>query len=163
METPCTKSGKCGHIVWQRARYGQISYPAFIPFNPRTPAQVAVRENFGAVSARWRTLTQDQRDAWIAVAGTRKSKPRLRQSGPLTGFNLFVKTNVALANRGMAQIDLPLECPRFPQEALPSPFHRGKFGQPPVGPILFLQANQIIDGWYQAPSEFAALVPAPAC
>ena len=62
MKMPYTKSGKSGDTVWQRARYGQICYPAFIPFNPCTPAQVAVRGNFRAVSARWRTLTQEQRD-----------------------------------------------------------------------------------------------------
>src|ERR1039457_315629 len=55
------KSGKCGNTVWQRNRYCQYSYAAFVPFNPRTPAQVTVRGTFGAVSARWRALTQDQR------------------------------------------------------------------------------------------------------
>src|ERR1035441_10551719 len=54
------KSGKCGGTVWQRNRYCQYSYPAFIPSNPRTPAQVTVRGTFGAVSARWRTLTEEQ-------------------------------------------------------------------------------------------------------
>jgi hypothetical protein len=68
MKAPYTKSGKCGDIVWQNARYGQICYPAFIPANPRTPAQVAVRGNFGAVSARWRTITEEQRLIWNAVA-----------------------------------------------------------------------------------------------
>jgi hypothetical protein len=112
MKVPYTKSGKCGGTVWQRNRYGQISYPAFVPFNPRSPAQIAVRDNFRAVSARWRTLTQAQRDVWIAVAQTKWSKPRLRQRGRLPGFNLFVKVNVALANRGEAQVDLP---PGYPQ------------------------------------------------
>src|ERR1035437_2775858 len=69
------RSGKRGNMVWQRNRYGQYSYPAFIPFNPRTPAQVAVRGTFGAVSKRWRELTEDQRIIWCAVAKTKKSKP----------------------------------------------------------------------------------------
>src|ERR1017187_9775451 len=99
------RSGKRGNTVWQRNRYGQYSYPAFIPFNPRTPAQVAVRGTFGAVSARWRTLTEEQRVIWCAVARTKKPKPRLLQCGPLTGFLLFVKINVALANPGLAQVD----------------------------------------------------------
>jgi len=38
MKLPYTESGKCGNMVWQRNRYGQICYPAFIPANPRTPA-----------------------------------------------------------------------------------------------------------------------------
>jgi hypothetical protein len=42
------KSGKCGNPVWQHNRYGRICYPAFVPANPRTPAEVAVRGRFGA-------------------------------------------------------------------------------------------------------------------
>src|ERR1017187_6322250 len=103
------KSGKCGGTVWQRNRFCQYSHPAFVPFNPRTPAQVTVRGTFGAVSKRWRTLTQAQRDAWIAVARTIKSKPRLFQCGALTGCQLFVKVNVALVNQGKPQVDLPTE------------------------------------------------------
>ena len=103
------KSGKCGGTVWQRNRFCQYSYPAFVPFNPRTPAQVTVRGTFGAVSKRWRTLTQEQRDAWIAVARTIKSKPRLFQCGALTGCQLFVKRNVSLVNQGKPQVDLPTE------------------------------------------------------
>ena len=85
MKLPYTKSGKCGTMVWQRNRYGPICYPAFIPRNPRTPAQQAIRGIFGAVSKRWRTLTEAQRLDWIAVANTILSKPRLAQCGPLTG------------------------------------------------------------------------------
>jgi hypothetical protein len=103
------KSGKCGGIVWQRNRFCQYSYPAFIPYNPRSPAQCAIRGVFATVSKRWRTLTQEQRDVWIAVARTQWSKTRLFQRGRLTGCQLFVKTNVPLANRGLAQVDLPPE------------------------------------------------------
>jgi hypothetical protein len=162
MTMPYTKSGKCGNMVWQRARYGQICYPAFIPFNPRSPAQCVVRANLGAVSKRWRTLTQDQRHVWIAIARTKKSRRRLGQCGPLTGFNYFVKINVALANRGQPQVDLPPEYPRFPQLAVSGLFDTSTFDQPPVGPTLFLQANQLIDDWDDAPRKFAAPVPPPA-
>ena len=155
MKTPYTKSGKCGDMVWQRNRYKQICYLAFCPANPRTPAQVAIRHLFAAVSQRWRTLTDEQRRVWIAVAATIMSRPRLGQCGPLTGFNLFVKINVALANRGKPQLDLPPEYPPFPQPAAPSLACASRFDQPPIGPILFLRANQLIDDWD------AALAPAP--
>ena len=120
------KSGKRGNTVWQRNRYCQYSYPAFIPYNPRSPAQIAVRGTFAAVSKRWRSLTQAQRDVWIAVAWTKWSKPRLLQRGRLTGCQLFVKTNVALVNQGKPQVDLPTvgrskkeECRKSPQEPIP--------------------------------------------
>jgi len=160
MKLPYTKSGKLGNVVWQRARYGQICYPAFIPFNPRTPPQVAVRLIFAAVSKRWRTLTEDQRIVWIAIARTKKSKPRLG-CGPLTGFNYFVKINVALANRGQPQLDLPPGYSQFPQVAVSGLFDTGTFDHPPVGPTLFLQASQLIGGRHAAPRKFAAPAPPP--
>jgi hypothetical protein len=135
------KSGKCGNTVWQRNRYGQYSYPAFIPANPRTPAQVAVRGTFGAVSARWGELSEKERLVWCALAKTMKTRPRLRQCGRLTGFLLFVKVNVPRANRGLPQLDLPpgyAPCPPPPE---PSRIETSSIDQPPVGPTLFLQAK----------------------
>ena len=108
MKRPDTpRRGKFGQTVWQGGPHGQFSHAAFVPSNPRTPAQVAVRTKFGAVSARWRTLTREQHEAWIAFASSRSSKARVGQSGPLTGCQLFVKINVALANSGKPQVDLP--------------------------------------------------------
>jgi hypothetical protein len=162
MKVPYTKSGKCGNMVWQRARYGQISYAAFVPYNPRTPAQVAVRANFGAVSARWRTLAEEQRRIWCVVARKVKSRPRLLQCGRLTGFLLFVKVNVALANRGIPQVDLPLEYPLSPKLTVASLFNASRLSQLPVGPMLFLQAMQMLDGQEAEPAEFTVGVPPPA-
>jgi hypothetical protein len=153
------RSGKRGDTVWQSNRYGQYSYPAFIPFNPRTPAQVAVRGTFGAVSKRWRELTEDQRVIWCAVAKTKKSKPRLCQCGPLTGFLLFVKVNVPLANRGLAQVDLPPGYAACSRPAVPNVFHTTRFDQPPVGPVLFLRANQFVADWQDRPQECMAGQP----
>ena len=117
MKVPYTKSGKCGDTVWQRARHGQISYRAFVPFNPRTPAQVKGRVIWRAVSARWRKLTQPQRDSWIAVASTKRSRRRLTD-GILTGQQLFVKINYPQAYLGRPEFDLPPRCPRFLQLAV---------------------------------------------
>jgi hypothetical protein len=156
------KSGKCGNRVWQRNRYCQYSYAAFVPFNPRTPAQVAVRGVFGAVSARWRTLSEEQRVMWCAVARTKKSKPRLCQCGPLTGFLYFVKINVALANRGLAQVDLPPEQSEASERVVLSLNYTGRFEQPSVGPTLFLRAHGLIGGWDNARRQLAAAALPPA-
>ena len=153
------RSGKRGNRVWQRNRYCQYSYDAFIPFNPCTPAQIAVRGTFGAVSARWRELTEEQRVIWCRVARTKWSKPRLCQKGRLTGILLFMKVNVALANRGLAQLDLPPGYLEAPQPAKPTPLQSGRFDQPPVGPVLFLQANQLVKGWQASPQECLAGQP----
>jgi hypothetical protein len=152
-------SGKRGGRVWQNNRFCQYSYPAFIPYNPRTPAQVAVRVDFSVVSKRWRTLTNDQRIIWCAVARTKKSKPRLGQCGPLTGFLLFMKVNVRLVHRGLPQVDLPLEYPLASQPGVLGALRIGEFDQPPVGPVLFLRANQVVDDWQEHPQDFMAGQP----
>jgi hypothetical protein len=156
------KSGKCGNRVWQSNRYCQYSYAAFVPFNPRTPAQVAVRGVFGGVSARWRTLAEEQRVIWCAVARRKKSRPRLRQCGPLTGFLYFVKINVALAHRGLAQVDLPPEHSEAARRIVLSLNYTGRFDQLAVGPTLFLRAHQLIGGWDNAPRQLAASAPVPS-
>ena len=154
------RSGKRGDRVWQSNRYGQYSYPAFVPFNPRTPAQVAVRGVFGAVSARWRTLREEERLIWCAAAKHKKSRVRLRQCGPLTGFLYFVKINVALANRGVAQVDLPPEHSEAAQRMVLSLNYSGRFEQWPVGPTLFLRANRLVGSWDNAPRRLAVSAPA---
>jgi hypothetical protein len=156
------RSGKRGNMVWQRNRHGQYSYPAFVPANPRTPAQMAVRGVFGAVSKRWRTLSEDQRVCWCVAARRKKSRPRLCQCGPLTGFLYFIKINVTLANRGMAQVDLPPEHSEASQRIVSSLNCTGKFEQPAVGPTLFLHAHRLIGGWENARRQLAAAALPPA-
>ena len=162
MTVPYTKSGKCGDTVWQRARYGQICYKAFVPLNPRTLAQLFVRGNFGAVAKRWRTLNQRQRDLWEAVARTKKTRCRLGRRWPMTGYNYFVKVNVALANRGLAQVDVPPAGLRQPGLHVTTPLPPGSFAQTPVGPTLFLQANRLLVEGQPARRECAGLAPPPA-
>jgi hypothetical protein len=103
-----------------------------------------------------------QRPVWIAVAKTKKTKPRLLQCGRLPGFNFFVKTNVALVNRGLAQVDLPLEFLRALESTAACRLDAGSFAQPPIGPVLFLRAKQLLDDWRDHPQEFMAGVLAPA-
>jgi len=155
------RAGKRGNMVWQRNRYGQYCYPAFVPFNPRSPAQIAVRNVFGTVSKRWRTLTEEQRIIWCAFARRKKSKTRLCQCGPLSGFLYFVKINVALANRGLAQVDLPPEHSEASQRIVASINYSGKFEQPTVGPTLFLRAQRLIGGWDNARRQLAAAALPP--
>ena len=119
MKTPKPiQSGKCGGQVWQKARHGLISYPAFIPLNPRTPDQVAVRNIMRTLNARWSEITEHQRSRWRAVARRYYSRPRADQSGPLTGQLLFLKINIARLYYDMGQVDDPPKHPRFPPLAV---------------------------------------------
>ena len=100
--------------VSQAGQFGQISRAAGRVANPRTPAQMAVRDNLSRVAARWRGLQESQRAAWVAAAKETKSDPRLGQSGPLSGFLLFTKINCTLAQFGQDQVDAPPAHPEFP-------------------------------------------------
>ena len=107
MSVPYTQCGKRGDTVWQRNRYGQISYPYHKPANPRTAAQRFVRAHFGLISARWRTLSEEQRLAWSRAAKSRKTRRRLGQRWPMMGYNYFIQVNVLLVNRGLEPVDWP--------------------------------------------------------
>jgi hypothetical protein len=108
------QSGKIGIQVAASNRSGQYRRQFVIPTNPRTQAQKDVRRALGNAAARWRTLTEDQRAAWAAIAKTRNTIPRLGQSGTLTGAQLFTKINCTLATIGADQVTTPPALPEFP-------------------------------------------------
>jgi len=107
------QSGKRGLNVSQNGRNGQISRALVIPANPRTDAQLRIRGFLAKVAAKWRTLTQELRDAWTAEAGLHQSKPRLGQCGPLTGFQLYAKINCSRLVIGGAEVSAPPAAPAF--------------------------------------------------
>jgi hypothetical protein len=99
---------------------------------------------------------------WCAVAKHKKSRVRLRQCGPLSGFLYFVKINVALANRGVAQVDLPPEHCEAAERTVISVNYSGRFEQWPVGPTLFLRDGQRIRSWDEVPRRFAVCAAVPS-
>jgi hypothetical protein len=119
MKVPYDKSGKCGDIVHQRARWGMISYAFFVPKNPRTERQRYVRKNFTLVSMSWALLEEPQRVAWRLRGKSKKTRRRLGESWPLPGFNYYMRENVWLANRGQPQLALPPVEPCLPKPDLP--------------------------------------------
>src|ERR1035438_7378754 len=133
------QSGKRGLNVSQGGRYGQISRAFVVPANPRTASQLDVRRAFGSTAARWRTLTEEQRTAWRAAAKTKNTVPRLGQSGPLTGSQLFTKINCTLAALGAGQGDAP---PSFPQ-----------FLANPVGGLVITNTGGVITLKLGCPSQ----------
>jgi hypothetical protein len=64
-----------------------------VPRDPRTAGQLRARSAFGAASKAWShslKLTQEEREAWRTAAAKIQSRPRLGQSGPLTGQMHYV-------------------------------------------------------------------------
>jgi hypothetical protein len=213
------QSGKRGLNVSQAGQFGQISRTLAIPANPRTAAQMTVRDNLSRVAAKWRALTEPQRVEWMEAATAVKSTSRLGQNGALSGFQLFTKINCTLAQFGQEQVDTPplrpqfadlavqglvitntggvialaLTCPTDPGEntivrgsksvsqgievckdfrilgTCPAPvdnaaditgLYTARYGVPKAGTKVYVQVNQVVDGWESLPRIFSAIVPA---
>ena len=107
------KSGRKGSVVYLNTRHGKVARQYVRPANPRTAEQQAHRHNVRAVSARWRTVTPEQRGAWRVAAAkndfTDETGSRLR----LNGYTFFVSLNTRRADLGLAQFDLPPAKPYF--------------------------------------------------
>ncbi len=119
MKVPYTMTGKRGDMVYQRNRYGQISYKFKPVFNPRSKRQQENRRRFGRFAARWPLLTQDMRQAWRQAAKSRKTRVRLGLCWDLPPHNFFVQVNVLLASRGEDPCDYPPGWPEVLQGRLP--------------------------------------------
>jgi hypothetical protein len=107
------QSGRQGTFVSVRTRYGQARRRYAVPRDPRSPAQLRIRSAFGRVVSRWRGLTEAQRAAWAIPSHDERSRPRLSQSGRLSGYLLFTKVNSRLAYRGLELRVTPPERPTF--------------------------------------------------
>jgi hypothetical protein len=107
------QSGKRGTTVAVLTRYGQVLRQYIKPKDPRSEAQMRIRSNLGRVSARWRTLTPEQRQAWALAASEAKSRPRLGKSAALSGCQFFIKINCARAAIGLEQLSDPPALPQF--------------------------------------------------
>src|ERR1035437_5253666 len=95
---PVIKSGRCGDWVWYMRGSKQCRRRYARPKDPRTVAQLLNRGRFRTASKRYhRVLTDEQRSACIAAGAKVRSRPRLSQSGPLTGQQYWVQKDSAHA------------------------------------------------------------------
>ena len=111
MMTPdVPKSGRFGAWIYYMRRNKQVRRPYVKPRDPRTPAQLRNRATFRAAVKAWsecRAMTQDDQLAWIAAAEKIRSRPRLAQSGPLTGQQYFIGVSCARAQQGQGMLLQP--------------------------------------------------------
>ena len=86
------KSGRCGDWVWYMRGRKQWRHLYVKPKNPRTPRQQHWRARFGDASKKYsHSLTDEQQDACIALGAKLQSRPRLGQSGRLTGQQYAIR------------------------------------------------------------------------
>jgi hypothetical protein len=94
---PARKSGHCGDWIWWMRNGKQIRRLYVYPHDPRSPAQLRSRASFGDASRKYSdSLTEKQRRACIAAGAKLRSRPRLGQSGPLTGHQYSIHRHYAL-------------------------------------------------------------------
>lgn len=95
---------KIGGNVFTKVRSGPMVRIKVSPTQPRTAAQQAVRTSFTALSKAWDTITEIQRQGWIALAAGLPQKDIFGNTYYMTGIQLFQQCNRNLASIGVAQI-----------------------------------------------------------
>ena len=86
-------SGSIAGTTYSRNRYGQYIRTRAIPVNPSTAFQTQARGRLSQLSAQWRVLTIQAREAWIASAAEVVRTDSLGQSYSPTGQQWFVGVN----------------------------------------------------------------------
>jgi hypothetical protein len=129
------RSGRCGDWVYYLLPGGKQCRHRWVrPKDPRTPAQRQSRGRLGAASHKYSAELPDrERDAWIAAGARRQSRPRLGQSGPLTGQQYFVqRENAASAGEKVRCTKIRAKVPNPQRVTRPtSGTHGGIAGMPP--------------------------------
>ena len=129
------KSGRFGGWIYYMRRGKQVRRPYVRPRDPRTSAQLRCRAGFAAATKAWsqsQGMTQEDLEAWRTAGKQVRSRPRLAQSGPLTGQLYFVAVNSARAREGLEMLRQP------PAEKARGPRLRRKSAQPTTMLTSFL-------------------------
>jgi hypothetical protein len=112
---PALKSGHCGDWIWWLRHGKQIRRPYIRPHDPRTAAQLRSRARLTAASRKYSdSLTEKQRNACIKAGAKRRTRPRLSQSGALTGQQYSIRKEYALQEAHGNAMKTPL-APQVPQ------------------------------------------------
>lgn len=98
---------KLNGTVFAKNRYGLYARNKTTPTNPQTTEQQANRAAFGNVSSGWRSLTQDQRNAWIAAAPNFPITDIFGNTHFLAGNALYTRLNRNLEAIGQTLLTLP--------------------------------------------------------
>jgi len=99
-------SGSIGGTTFSRNRFGRYARSKSMPVNPATPLQEVIRNLMSNLTALWISiLTPAQRTAWNAYGAAVAMQNRLGATIHLTGFNHYVRSNVARMQAGLDRVD----------------------------------------------------------
>jgi hypothetical protein len=101
------RSGSYAGVTSSHNRAGQYVRNRRTPVNTPTPRRTLIRSAFGAAASAYAGLTPAQQAAWIAAAAGHPITDALGQTITLTGQQLYVSVNTALANAGAATVSDP--------------------------------------------------------
>lgn len=101
------QSGSVAGVTSSRNRFGQYRRTRAIPTNPQTALQTGARTVFGDSAALWRSLTQVQKDLWEQCALDYPKVDSLGQTIILSGFQMFVRANMARRVIGEGGLTVP--------------------------------------------------------
>lgn len=106
--------GKVSSTVFSKNAAGPMIRNRTTPINPRSPKQTQRRQALAALSAGWRSLTQNQRDGWNSLASSYPRTDSLGQTIFLTGAQLYILANSNLELIGGSAINSAPTLPSFP-------------------------------------------------
>lgn len=91
--------GALGNSVIQQGKANSIVRKRAIPSNPRSGAQISVRNLVSVRSKAWASLTEAQRTAWDSAASsaTWRQTDSMGRQFQLSGEQLYMKLNLQLA------------------------------------------------------------------
>jgi len=98
-------SGSVGGLTYSRNRFGMYTRARATPVNPNTIRQQEVRASMSSMVVYWHaTLTAAQRAAWGVYGANTPIVDALGQSQNLSGQQMFLRSNIARVNLGLAVI-----------------------------------------------------------
>jgi hypothetical protein len=106
---PALKSGRCGDWIWW-VRDGRQRRRSYVrPHDPRSAAQLRSRARLSAASRDYScSLSEEQRTDAIAAGANCRTRPRLAQSGPMTGQQYWITLETGGRPSGLPQATLSI-------------------------------------------------------
>lgn len=99
--------GKVGDQIYSRNAHGLYVKGYAVPTGEPSIGMIAARSRMAVISGTWRTLTEAQRNQWIVRARDFSYKSKRWNGESITGFNLFVRTNMYRSVAGLSLINVP--------------------------------------------------------
>ena len=98
---------KLNGSVFSRNRGGAFLRTKITPTNPKTASQVAQRSKLASFSQAWRSLTEEQRSAWLGAVSSWARTDIFGSNVTPSGSALYIRLNINVALAGGTPLTLP--------------------------------------------------------